>query len=96
MRVSSAVLTAWNPHSEHRSDAENEIAQAELISEIDRLALRHRPGHGTDPSGKWPPEPSRLVLGLDSETAGSLGRQFGQNGVVWVAHNAIPELLLLR
>jgi hypothetical protein len=51
----AAVLTAWNPYSEARSDAENETAQRDLISEIDRLSLRHEPGHGADPTGKWPP-----------------------------------------
>ncbi|MFZ1089756.1 MAG: DUF3293 domain-containing protein, partial [Xanthobacteraceae bacterium] len=40
----AAVLTAWNPYSEARSDAENETAQRDLISEIDRLSLRHEPG----------------------------------------------------
>ena len=35
---SAAVLTAWNPYSELRSDAENQGAQVELVSEIDRLA----------------------------------------------------------
>jgi hypothetical protein len=93
---SAAVLTAWNPYSKPRSDAKNEAAQAELISEIDRLALRHEPGHGADPSGKWRPEPSRLVLGIDLDTAGSLGRQFRQNGIVWISGDAVPRLVLLR
>lgn len=92
----AAVLTAWNPYSEPRSDAENEIAQGKLISEIDGLSLRHEPGHGADPTGKWPPEPSRLVLGIDLETAASLGRQFRQNGIVWVSANVVPTLVLLR
>jgi hypothetical protein len=93
---SAAVLTAWNPHSETRSDRENQNAQMELISEIDRLCLRHEPGEGTDPSGKWPPEPSRLVLGIDLETAQSLGRKFMQNGFVWIDTDGVPLLVLLR
>jgi Protein of unknown function (DUF3293) len=52
--------------------------------------------HEADPTGKWPPEPSRLVLGIDLDTAGSLGRQFRQNGIVWVSANAVPTLVLLR
>jgi hypothetical protein len=92
----AAVLTAWNPYSEARSDAENETAQRDLISEIDRLSLRHEPGHGADTTGKWPPEPSRLVLGIDLETAATLGRRFRQNGIVWVSANAVPILVLLR
>jgi hypothetical protein len=92
----AAVLTAWNPYSQPRSDAENETAQRELISAIDSLSLRHEPGHGADPTGKWPPEPSRLVLGVDLETAATLGRRFRQNGIVWVSANAVPTLVLLR
>ena len=92
----AAVLTAWNPYSEPRPDAENETAQGELISAIDSLSLRHEPGHGADPTGKWPPEPSRLVLGIDLETAATLARQFKQNGIVWVSPNAVPTLILLR
>jgi hypothetical protein len=92
----AAVLTAWNPYSEPRSDAENETAQRELISAIDSLSLRHEPGHGADPTGKWPPEPSRPVRGVDLETAATLGRRFRQNGIVWVSVNAVPILVLLR
>jgi hypothetical protein len=90
------VLTAWNPYSEPQPDAENETAQRELISAIDSLSLRHEPGPGADPTGKWPPEPSRLVLGIDLETAATLGRRFRQNGIVWVSANAVPILVLLR
>jgi hypothetical protein len=92
----AAVLTAWNPYSEPRSDADNETAQRELSSEIVSLSLRHEPGHGADTTGKWPPEPSRLVLGIDLETAATLGRRFRQNGIVWVSANAVPILVLLR
>jgi hypothetical protein len=35
---SAAMLAAWNPYSELRSDAENPGAKVELVSEIDRLA----------------------------------------------------------
>jgi hypothetical protein len=94
--ATAAMLTAWHPYSEPRSDAENEIAQSELISKINRLGLLHQPGHGSDPTGQWPTEPSRLVLGLDLLTAELMGREFSQNGVVWVADNAVPTLVLLR
>jgi hypothetical protein len=38
----------------------------------------------------------RLVLGVDLNSAASLGRQFRQNGIVWVSANAVPTLVLLR
>ena len=89
------MLTAWNPRSELRPTAENEIAQAELISAIERLALRHLPGLGSDPTGSWPAEDSCLVLGLDLEDAKRLARQFGQNGLVWVGPDAVPTVVLV-
>ena len=94
--ATAAVLTAWNPYSEPRPDVENDAAQKALLQELDRLGLRHRPGHGADPTGKWPPEDSCLVLGLDLATAASLGTQFKQNGFVWIAADAVPTLVLLR
>jgi hypothetical protein len=48
-----------------------------------------RPGNGR-------PKPSRLVLGIDLETAAALGRRFRQNGIVWVSGNVVPTLVLLR
>ena len=92
----AAVLTAWNPYSEPRPDAQNRAAQSQLISELDRLGLHHEPGHGADPTGLWPPEDSRLVLGLDYAVATSLGIRFGQNGFVWASADADPTLILLR
>ena len=92
----AAVLTAWNPHSEPRPDAQNHAAQAQLIAELDRIGLHHEPGHGADPTGLWPAEDSRLVLGLDYVIATSLGIRFGQNGFVWAAADADPTLVLLR
>ena len=92
----AAILTAWNPYSEPKPDAENHAAQARLIAELDRLGLQHQPGHGADPTGQWPPEDSRLVFGLDFATATSLGVRFGQNGYVWAAADAEPTLVLLQ
>jgi hypothetical protein len=92
----AAVVTAWNPFSEPRPIVENQTAQARLIADVEQLALRHQPGHGADPTGVWPPEPSRLVLGIDLTSAGSIGRKYGQNGFVWAGADAIPTLVLLR
>ena len=92
----AAVLTAWNPYSETKPDAENHAAEARLISDLDRLGLRHQPGRGADPTGQWPPEDSRLVVGLDLATAARLGQRFGQNGFVWAAADREPMLILLR
>lgn len=53
-------------------------------------------GESHDPSGAWPEEKSFLALGLDLETSQVLGREFGQNAIVWAGADAIPRLILLR
>jgi Protein of unknown function (DUF3293) len=94
----AAVIAAWNPWSQPTPAAENRACQNTLISELARRSLRHRPGQGVDPTGLWPPEDIRLVLvlGIDFATARQLGRQFRQNGFVWVPADAVPTLILLR
>jgi hypothetical protein len=94
-RACAGVLTAWNPYSEPRSDTVNHAAQERLIRELDRRGLSHQPGVGADPTGNWPPEDSRLILGIDIWAARSLGRRFHQNGFVWAAADAEPALVLL-
>lgn len=93
---SAAVLTAWNPWSEPISGDENRAAQRRLCSELDQMRLKHQPARGVDPTGDWPAEDSRLVLGLDRATANSLAAKFKQNGFVWVSPRAVPKLILLR
>ena len=92
----AAVLTAWNPNSRRRSKAENQRAQKELIEELDRRRFHHFEGYGVDPQRRWPAEDSRLVLGINLATAGMLGRQFGQNAIVWAAGDGLPLLAMLR
>ena len=97
MGVSSAgYLTSWNPYSAETSAADNEAAQLSLIRS---LALEGYPtlrALGVDPSGEWPGEQSVFVPGLEIERAKSFGNQFGQNAIVWIGDDAIPQLILLR
>jgi hypothetical protein len=93
---SCAIITAWNPYSELVADKVNEAAQAKLETVIDLLGLHHFDAQGSDPTSDWPPEPSRLVLGLDLCGALALGRQFKQNGIVWAELDLVPTLILLR
>ncbi|SHL69343.1 Protein of unknown function [Nitrosospira sp. Nsp11] len=53
-------------------------------------------GEGFDPCGKWPAEKSFLALGLDLKESSALGKEFGQNAIVWAGADAIPRLILLR
>ncbi|WP_151898928.1 DUF3293 domain-containing protein [Nitrosospira lacus] len=94
----AAFITACNPYSVPQSHEKNLMACARLRNKLDRKA---RPGwifegESHDPSGAWPAEKSFLVLGLDLETSRALGKEFGQNAIVWAGADAIPRLILLR
>lgn len=76
----------------------NQEASAHLFGRLHSLMGPGRiiEGEGLDSSGKWPAEKSFLALGLDLETSSALGREFGQNAIVWAGVDAIPRLILLR
>jgi hypothetical protein len=96
-RLESALfITAWNPRSEVTAASANELAQAALFEELKALALPIFAGTGEDRTGKWPPEPSYLVLGISESAASQLGRQFGQNAILFAGSNAAPKLKILR
>lgn len=93
---SAAFVTAWNSYSEPRTEAENAEAQDRLVREVRDAGYTHIPGEGRDPSGLWPGEASLLISGISRPEAEALGQRYGQNAVVWVGSELVPELVLLR
>ena len=91
----SAFLTAWNPRSQRRADAINQAAQSELEATLRASGLKLFSAIGIDPDGNWPGEPSVLALGIAREQAEQIGRQYGQNALLWMGADAVPELVLL-
>ena len=95
--VGSAVfVTAFNPLGEQTEEAQNLAAHEALGTRLRSLTSQVFAGIGEDPSGEWPGEPSWLALGIDLATSRQLGRDYGQNAVVWCNSDAIPKLILLR
>ena len=92
----AAFITAYNPFSQPQNLAANQAVHARLRDELSRHANQVIEGMGSDPSGAWPPEQSFLALGVELDAAEALGRQFGQNAIVWAGADAIPRLILLR
>lgn len=92
----AAYVSACNPFSHVASDADNERRHAELVEELTRRSLHFVEGMGRNNRGQWPGEASCLVLGLSLEAAKKLGRQFGQNALVWCGADGVPQLILLR
>lgn len=93
---SAAFLTAWNPYSRPTPLEQNKAAQTELRQRLAQEGLSLLEGEGRGADGDWPPEPSILALGCSKKLAKKLGRQFGQNAIVWAGANGVPQLILLH
>ncbi len=92
----AAFLTACNPRSERRSAEENAAAMRALDEALAAHPYAIVPGEGRDPEGRWPAEPSVLVLGLPRSEAEAIGRAFGQSAIVYVARGDAPRLVALE
>jgi len=92
----SAFVTAANPFSTLTNATANATRQAALAEQLDRMGLRFIEGIGEHPTGTWPGEPSFLVLGITLSDAKQVGKQHGQNAIVWCGPDTVPQLILLR
>ncbi len=89
-------ITAFNPLSQRQNPQENLVRNTQLRTALTLYTNLIFEGTSTDPSKLWPAEQSFLALGIGLKTAKTLGKQFGQNVVVWIDADAIPRLILLR
>lgn len=92
----AAYITAFNPYSEERTEKDNLDAQESLLRQLSLSTFKIIEGSGQDPHGKWPSEPSALVLGMSKEEGMEVGNKYKQNAIVWMGADAIPELIMLR
>jgi hypothetical protein len=91
-----AFITAYNPYGTQQSDALNQQAHALLATRLTGRGLTAIEGSGGEPGSDWPDEHSYFALGMGLDEARSFGTEFGQDAIVWVGRDAIPELILLR
>jgi hypothetical protein len=88
-----AYVTAWNPGSMRLSEDENVRRQHALEETLRRDGLIVFPGEGVGDDGRWPPEPSVLVLGISRADALALGQRFGQRAIVYGEAGKSPQLV---
>ncbi len=89
-----------------RAEAGDTIAQRDLAfrlhegigvaQDMSAMGITYFPGEGQGEDPSWPAEASFLALGIDREAASDLGRKYGQNAIVWIGSDGLPELVLLR
>ena len=92
----ATFITAFNPASVELSNEENKERNELLEQDIQMLHFDYIHGEGKCDENEWSGEESFLVFGMKQEVAIQLGKKFGQNAIVWIGENAIPELLLLK
>ena len=94
--TTAAFITAFNPYSEVLSDAENEQAQNQLCSDIEKLGYEGVFGYGQDVAEEWPREHSFLAVGITESQAEALADKYGQNAYVWIGSSDAFPVLRLR
>ena len=92
----AVYVTAYNSQGKQTEIHVNIRAQKALSGDVRRLNLPFLDGFGEDPTGNWKKEPSFLILGISLEDAEDLGRKYGQNAIVWMEEDAVPQLVFLR
>lgn len=90
----AAFLTAWNPFSQPRPDAENRLAQARLEADLGLVSVAIVPGVGKGWTGDWPPEPSLFAVGITESDATRLAQSHRQNAYVWIARGQPARLVV--
>ncbi|WP_429551647.1 DUF3293 domain-containing protein [Paraburkholderia sp. MM5477-R1] len=93
---SSAFITACNTFSDEQPPEVNVARQQELARVLAHRGLTYIDGIGEHPTNGWGGEASFLALGLALDDAIQLGKQHGQNAIVWSDVDAVPQLILLR
>jgi hypothetical protein len=92
--TAAVYITAANPRSEQKTDAENESAGATLDELLARSGYPRYAGEARDPESRRAAEASVLVIGIYRANAEALGRIFGQNAIVFVEKGKAPELVI--
>jgi hypothetical protein len=87
-----AFLTAWNPDSTLLATDINQQRQQQLEAEVGRRGWPVYPGAGVSDDGRWPGEPSLLILGIEAAEALQLAAQFGQLAILTGRHGEPAEL----
>lgn len=94
--ASAAFITAYNPFSNPLTQEENEQRHQHFLSIIAEKNIPHFTGFGTDKEEEWPKEQSLLLFNITKLDSLELAKQFGQNAILWIEDDAIPQLLITQ
>ena len=88
-----AFITAFNPHSQPKSEDENSAADVRLHETLAAAGYATLAADAVSDDARWPVERGWMVLGISRKRACELGREFAQNAVVWGERGAAPVLV---
>ena len=86
-------MSACNPFSEAGSETANQLRHCMLETAMRSLGLPTLPAEGRDPTGKWPPEASLLLIGNTPAQEFQLLRDYEQHAAVLLQHGQPAELV---
>jgi len=92
----AAFITAYNPYSEALTKEVNCQRHAALRRYLEEKGVEFCDGEGGDDTGEWPPEVSYYLSNISLFEATKIGKQWGQNAIVWAGSDQIPRLIMLR
>ena len=92
----AAFITAYNPYSDALTDDVNRRRHAVLREYLEEKGMEFCDGEGGDDAGEWPPEASYYLSNISLFEATKIGKQWGQNAIVWASNDQIPRLIMLR
>lgn len=75
------LLSAWNPYSQPRLEAQNRAADVLLEAELAARGLLHIPAFSSATNRSWR-EPGWVILDIDASELDALSRRFGQLGAL--------------
>jgi hypothetical protein len=90
---SAALLTAFNPGGLRQPPFRNRQSGQRLGRELARAGFTAIAGRNEDPHGRWPVEPSLLVLALPWPRAHALAARYGQVAFLWIEADGTPRLI---
>ncbi len=92
-RLSTAILTAYNPSARQTGIAANRRAQRALLQDASALGLPCFYGRNLAGDGNGPTEPTVAILGASLQQGCGLARRYGQLAFVFSKEDAVPELM---
>lgn len=94
--ATAAIVSAANPASVRLPEAENAIRHRALEAAVTQQGFAAIATVHVADAGDWPDETGLLVLGASPRAAAELGQRFGQNAIVTITADGVPQLQRLR